>query len=114
MYPTDELTRLATKKQLLVMRSTVLRAQCVVAGTELARPIVVAEGWYRTAKKFLPYLRLASALFGGKGKRRPVSLWSLALKWGPSLFQAFQWFRKPAPSAAPPPSSASPEKEPPL
>lgn len=103
MYPSDELKRLALRKQLLLAQSALLRAQWMTAGAEVAGSIQVAEGWFATAKTLFTYLRFASRLFTPSQQSRGASWWSLVWKWAPSILEVFQWFKASRSSASSPP-----------
>lgn len=104
MYPSDELKRLHLRKELLRVQSTLLRTQCIAAVSELAPPVILAEGWVGTLKKLFPYFRFASLFFSFK-RERSGGILSLVRTWAPILLQAFKWFRPKGSSPNPPPDA---------
>ena len=58
MYPSGELTRLATRKTLLQARIAIRRWECAAAASELARPIALVDRGLDLWKRFAPFIKL--------------------------------------------------------
>lgn len=94
MYPSDELALLRARKEIVLARSTLLRAECSLAAAELARPIGLIEtaaGW---VKRLSPFLALTSLFFGARKKPdKRAGLFTTVLKYAPFVLRLFKTFR---------------------
>lgn len=111
MYPADDLAALQRQKLSRIERSAELRGEITSACATLAYPVSVAEQVIGTLKKYAPYLSLASLFFRKKpnpasSDSRKSSVFSAALRWAPTIFNAVKIFRS-SRSTKPNPSHAS-------
>ena len=95
MYPTEELTRLATKKEALRLQIYLRREECAAAAERAAKTLeMVARGlaWWH---KLSPVVKLAAVPVGLIIKRslfRRSRVIGTALRWGPIAFGAIRGF----------------------
>lgn len=106
MYPTDDLASLQARKRLIVARSSLLRAECVIGAGTLAQPIGKAESAIALIKRLSPLLALTPFFFARKRTTgKGLGLFRMALKYGPLMYRALHAFRS-APRTRP--SSSNP------
>jgi hypothetical protein len=93
MYPTRELSRLATHKQAVQQRITRHRADCVAAATGLARPFDWLDRALGFWRQLSPWIKIAAVPLGLFWKRpaaaRPLGA---LLRWLPVISGVLRGF----------------------
>lgn len=103
MYPADELSQLARRKDLLRRRIALRRVVTIISGTRVLQPLKLADRVLLEWRRLSPFLKLIAVPAGallGRGLRRRHEFMSGILRWVPLLLGVWQGIRRSRVTAA--------------
>ena len=93
MFPSGELKQLELEKQLLLLRGAQLRAECLVTGNQLVRPLTLFLNIATMAKRLAPLLSATALLSPKRTVKTGAGLVGAAMRWAPMAFRAFSFLK---------------------
>ncbi|HEU5079309.1 MAG TPA: hypothetical protein VFT72_08845 [Opitutaceae bacterium] len=93
MFPSGELKQLELEKQVLLLRGAQLRAECLVAGNRLVRPLNLFLNAAVMAKRLSPLIGAAAFFAPKRSVKTGAGIFNAALRWAPLALRAVNIFK---------------------